>query len=375
MPHDGWHPHDPPHDHAGHPHDHDGRPGDHQRGRPTHHKPPTRRLVLAAASFLPFGGASAQTVDAGQRIAEQASRFLASLDDGQRKQVLIAFDSSNRLDWHYIPRSRSGLSLGEMKPAQAETARALFATVLNQRGLDMLDGVRVLEGVLREQQGSFRDPGRYYVSVFGTPGRFPWGWRFEGHHLSLNVALPAPGQISATPFFLGAHPATVRDGPHKGFRLLGAAEDLARQLMTGLDDAQRRTALIANRSFGEIVASPQREQDLGQPRGLELSAMDSNARARVEALMDRLLGTLAPDLLAAQKRRVMEQGLERFRFAWAGSLVPGEAHYFRVHGPVTLIEHDNTQNGANHIHAVWRDLAADFGRDALADHYRRQPHR
>jgi hypothetical protein len=339
------------------------------------HGQPTRRLVLAAASFLPFGGASAQTVDAGQRIADQANRFLASLDDGQRRQVLIAFDSANRLDWHYIPRSRPGLSLGEMKPAQAEAARTLFATVLSQRGLEMLDGVRLLEGVLREQQGSFRDPGRYYVSVFGTPGRFPWGWRFEGHHLSLNVALPAPGQVSATPFFVGANPATVRDGPRRGFRLLGTAEDLARQVMAGLDDSQRRTALIANRSFGEIVASPQREQDLGQPRGLALAAMDAAARTRVEALMDRFLGALAPDLLAAQKRRVLEQGLERFRFAWAGSLAPGEAHYFRVHGPVTLIEHDNTQNGANHVHSVWRDLAADFGRDALGDHYRQQPHR
>lgn len=355
MPHDGWHPHDHPHEH--------------------HPKPPTRRLVLAAATLLPFGSASAQTVDAAQRIAEQANRFLASLDDSQRRKALIGFDSSNRLDWHYIPRSRSGLSLGDMKPAQAEAARALFATVLNQRGLELLDGVRLLEGVLREQQGSFRDPDRYYVSVFGSPGRFPWGWRFEGHHLSLNVALPAPGQVSATPFFIGAHPATVRDGPSKGFRLLETAEELARQIMAGLNDAQRRSALIADRSFGEIVASPQREQDLGQPRGLELSAMESNARVRVEALMDRFLGTLVPDLLAVQKRRVMEQGLERFRFAWAGSLVRGEAHYFRVHGPVTLIEHDNTQNGANHIHSVWRDLAADFGQDALADHYRQQPHR
>ena len=397
MPHDGWHPHDHSddghdglsHDHHGQSHTHHGSLHGHHGRTPVHvgsarghrqlpptlGRQPTRRLVLAAASFLPFGGASAQTVDAGQRIAEQASRFLASLDDGQRRQVLIAFDSANRLDWHYIPRSRPGLSLGEMKPAQAEAARALFATVLSPRGLEMLDGVRLLEGVLREQQGSFRDPGRYYVCIFGTPGRFPWGWRFEGHHLSLNVALPAAGHVSATPFFIGANPATVRDGPSRGFRLLGTAEDLARQIMAGLGEAQRRSALIANRSFGEIVASPQREQDLGEPRGLELSAMDAGARARVEALMDGFLGTLAPDLVAAQKRRVREQGLERFRFAWAGSLVPGEAHYFRVHGPATLIEHDNTQNGANHVHSVWRDLAADFGRDALADHYRRQPHR
>jgi hypothetical protein len=361
MPHDGWHPDDHDHRH-GHRHGH-------------HHGPPRRRLVLAAATLLPFGGASAQTVDAAQRVADAANRLLGLLDDGERRKALIAFESDNRLDWHYIPRSRSGLTLGEMTPVQAEAARALFATVLNEQGLKLLDGVRLVEGVLREQQGSFRDPGRYYLSVFGTPGRFPWGWRFEGHHLSLNVALPAAGHVAVTPFFAGAHPATVRDGPHKGFRLLGASEDLARQIMSGLSEPQRRTALIAERSFGDIVASPQREADLGSPRGLELAAMDSPSRQRVEALMDRFLGTLAPDLLAAQKRRVMEQGLDHFRFAWAGSLAPGEAYYFRVHGPVTLIEHDNTQNNANHVHSVWRDLAADFGHDALAEHYRQQPHR
>lgn len=356
MPHDGWHPHDGSHDHH-------------------HHGPPTRRTVLAAAALLPFGAASAQTVDAAQRIADAANRFLLSLDDGQRRKAMIGFDSANRLDWHYIPRSRSGLTLGEMRPNQADAARALFASVLNQRGLELLDGVRLLEGVLREQQGSFRDPGRYYVSVFGTPGRFPWGWRFEGHHLSLNVALPTAGHIAVTPFFAGAHPATVRDGPDRGFRLLGPSEDLARQIMASLNDRQRRAATIADRSFGEIVASPQREQDLGNPKGLLLGDMTGAQRTLVEALMDRSLGTLAADLMAQQKQRVLEQGLATFRFAWAGSLTPGEAHYFRVHGPATLIEHDNTQNGANHIHAVWRDLASDFGGDALADHYRQQKHR
>lgn len=272
MPHDGWHPHDHPH---GHPH-------------------PARRLILAAATFLPFGGASAQTVDAGQRIAGAANRFLAGLDETQRKQAMGAYDSSNRLDWHYIPRSRQGLTLGEMNPVQRDAAHALFATVLNERGLQAIENVRIVEGVLREQQGSFRDPDRYYVTIFGTPGRFPWGWRLEGHHLSLNVALPVAGRITATPFFLGSHPATVRDGPHKGLRPLGPAEDLARQLMASLGEEQRRTAIIAERSFGEIVASPGRERDLAQPAGLPLSAMDGTARNLVEALIDRFVGALAP---------------------------------------------------------------------------------
>ena len=236
--------------------------------------------------------------------------------------------------------------------------------------------MRLLEGVLREQQGSFRDPGRYFVSIFGTPGSFPWGWRFEGHHLSLNVTLPAAGHVSVTPFFAGAHPATVRNGPHKGFRLLGASEDLARRIMDELPESQRRVALIADRSLGDIVAGPQREKDLGAAARAGARRHRWTVRACWStALMDGFLDSLAPDLAAIQKRRVMDQGLDRFRFAWAGSLEPGEAYYFRVHGPVTLIEHDNTQNGANHIHSVWRDLAADFGHDALADHYRQQPHR
>jgi hypothetical protein len=262
-----------------------------------------------------------------------------------------------------------------MTPAQRDSAHALFASVLNERGLQAIGNVRIVEGVLREQQGSFRDPDRYYVSIFGTPRRFPWGWRLEGHHLSLNVALPMAGRITATPFFIGSHPATVREGAHKGLRPLGPAEDLARQLMASLTDEQRRTAIIAERSFGDIVAGPGRERDLAQPTGLALSAMDGTARHLVEALIDRSIGTLAPDLAAAQKQRVIEQELGRFRFAWAGPLVPGQAHYFRVQGPVTLIEHDNTQNDANHIHSVWRDLTADFGNDALADHYRRERHR
>ena len=164
-------------------------------------------------------------------------------------------------------------------------------------------------------------------------------------------------------------------GPHKGLRPLGAQEDLARQLMASLSEADRRTALIADRAFGDIVAGPGRESELGQPRGLLLSAIDGAAHDLVEALIDRFVGAMAPDLMAAQKRRVMEQELGRFRFAWAGPLTPGQGHYFRVHGPATLIEPDNTQNNANHIHSVWRDLASEFGSDALAEHYRRNPHR
>lgn len=350
MPHDGWHPHDHPH--------------------------PLRRMVLAAASFLPFGGTSAQAADAAQRIAEAAQRFLGGLDEAQRRQAMIAFESGNRLDWHYIPRDRQGLPFSIMSRQQQDLAHALFATVLNERGVQTIDSIRtILEDLLRQQQGGRHDPGLYYVSIFGTPGRFPWGWRLEGHHLSLNVTLPSAGEVRATPFFLGAQPETVHGGPHRGLRVLGPAEDLARQLMASLDDAQRRTAVIAERAFDDIVAGPGREHELARPSGLPLAEMGEPARHLVEALVDHFVGTLAPDLAAIQRRRVIEQELARFHFSWAGALERGQPHYFRVHGPITLIEYDNTQDHADHVHSVWHDLEADFGNDALAEHYRRQPHR
>ncbi len=157
--------------------------------------------MLAAATLLPFGTASAQTVDAAQRIADAATRFLTSLDDGQRQKVLIAFESDNRLDWHYIPRNRPGLSLGEMRANQAEAARVLFASVLNPRGLELLDGVRLLEGVLREQQGSFRDPGRYYVSMLR-----------HARPLSLGLAVRGPSSL--------VERGTAGRGPHFGDAIL-----------------------------------------------------------------------------------------------------------------------------------------------------------
>jgi hypothetical protein len=359
MPHDGWHPHDDGH---GHPHRH-------------WHDPPTRRLVLAAATFLPFGGASAQSADAQQRIADQANRYLALLDDRQRRQVLIAFDSANRVDWHYIPRSRSGLSLGEMSAAQSDAARALFATVLNEQGLRLLDGVRLLEGVLREQQGSWRDPGRYYLSVFGTPGRFPWGWRFEGHHLSVNVTELGPhGQIVA-PLFMGANPARVPSGPRAGLRLLAAEEDLAFELLQMLDPQQRARATIAAQTFGDIVTGNDPTVTPMTFAGLPAAEMTIGQQRQLRRLLEVYAGRMADSSAQRQLERINDAGFERLHFAWAGAHQPGNPHYYRIHGPTVLVEYDNSQGSANHIHSVWRDLESDFGGDLLRKHYAQQPHR
>jgi len=314
------------------------------------HRGPRRRLILAAATSC---RSAAQCADGRRRPAHRdaANRFVgcSTTDSAQGADPP---SSRQWLDWHYIPRSRSGLTLGEH---DSGPGRGGAGVVRNGAERARPEASRRRASGRRRCCASSRAasaiPAVTYVSVFGTPGRFPWGWRFEGHHHVAERALPAAGTSRWTPFFAGAHPATVRDGPHKGFRLLGASEDLARQIMNGLSSRRRRTALIADRSFGEIVASPQRESDLGQPRGLELVAMDGPSRQRVEALMDRFLATLAPEPSGRPETTGDGTGpwtiplcLGGLARAGRGLLLPRPwtGHPDRA---------DNTQNNANHVHS------------------------
>jgi len=356
MPHDGWHPHD---ESRAHHHHH-------------RHGPPTRRTVLAAAALLPFGSASAQTVDAAQRIADAANRFLLSLDEAQRRKAMIAFDSDNRLDWHYVPRSRPGLALAEMRAGQADAARALFASVLNQRGLDLLDGVRLLEGVLREQQGSFRDPDRYHVSVFGTPGRFPWGWRFEGHHLSFNFTVVDGKHVFFAPSFMGTNPAEVRAGPRKGERVLADEEDLGLAFVNSLDADQKKIAIFAPVALKEIVTTNDKRVGPLAPAGITAAQLKPAQRAQLFALVKTYLARWRPDLADEAFAKIETAGLDTLAFGWAGGLDRTQQTYYRIQGPTFLIEFDNFQGNGNHVHTVVRDFKGDFGHDLLAAHYAKE---
>lgn len=381
MPHDGvLEPDTHVHDGPGHRHN-AGRSGVYERplvdGERHVHvgngvSAPTRRRILAAsagllAPTLPLA-AEAQVVE---RMARAAVDWLAVLDAPRRQKAVIAFDDGERLNWHYVPRTRRGLALRDMTDSQRGRALALLASGLGDAGVARVHGVRRLEEILRQREGGWRDPDNYALSLFGAPGSYPWGWRFEGHHLSLNFAVAAPDRIAVTPAFWGANPARAPDG----FRLMGGVEDLGRALIRGLPEAQRRAAVIGERSLGDIVAGPGRERDLGAPRGLALAEMDDGARNRALAIIGGFLEALAPDIATVQRRRVQEAGATSLRFAWAGPLDDGRAYYFRLHGAATLVELDNTQNDANHVHSVWRDLTADFGHDALANHYRHRRHR
>ena len=279
--------------------------------------------------------------------------FLDALGPELRRKAVFPFDSEERRDWHYIPKRRNGVPLKTMTEVQRRAAKALLRAGLSERGYSRAEDIMWLETVLAETE---RDPETYgphnYVfSVFGDPaGQGPWGWRVDGHHLSLNFT-HTPGEVAVTPTFFGANPATVEHGDHAGLRVLGAEEDLGRELIRGLPEDKRATAIIASKAFKDIVADPGREDSLRVPKGLALGAMSHAYRDLVMRLIEEFVGTMRPDAAEMERARIRERGLEYIHFGWAGSLEPRRPHYWRLHGPNLLIEYDNTQNEANHIHS------------------------
>ena len=229
-------------------------------------------------------------------------------------------------------------------------------------------------GQVSELSGSpgFRDPGNYALVIFGDPAAStPWAWRFEGHHLSLSVLVAPDHGVAVTPIFFGANPAHVPRGhAHGGFRLIGAEEDAAFSLVQSLVGGVRAEAIIADRSLGDIVSGPGRETDLKRIEGVALSRLNEAQRGCVMRILELYAGTMREEIAAPALAKVREAGIEALHFAWAGSLARGRPHYFRVHGPTALIEYDNTQDGANHVHSVWIDPASLFGRDLLKAHYK-----
>jgi hypothetical protein len=302
-------------------------------------------------------------------MAAAARSWLESV--GGRPDARAAFDDGARLDWHYVPRRRRGVLLRDMTPGQRAAASALLRAGLSPRGVERAEATMALEAVLAELEGSsprFRDPLGYAVLVFGQPGEFPWAWRVEGHHLSINVTCAAPGHAAVTPLFSGSHPARIPHGPRRGERIQRDEVLLGLSLAQSLDERQLAGALLQARSLGDIVTGPGRAQALRQPQGLPVSALSDRQRATLMAIVEAFVG-LARDEVGRPYLELVRGDLVRTRFAWAGGRTEGTAFYYRIHGPRILIELDNTQAGGNHVHSVWRDPVNDFGRDDLREHY------
>jgi Protein of unknown function (DUF3500) len=311
---------------------------------------------------------------AGEKMAAAAQAWLQSLDETQQRQAIYPVDSAERENWHFVPKGRNGLPLKAMNATQSRLARELVATGLSQRGLLTTDAIIALEDVLFAMSGSaHRDRGLYCFTVFGPPDPHgTWGWRLEGHHLSINFLVADGEKVSVTPMFFGSNPAEVRiEHAQKGQRALAAEQDQGRALLLALDDAQRRVALIADQAPGDILTGNDREAKLARPAGLAYAQMTIAQQAQLRALVEVYSGRLRPELAAAELQKIADRGWDSVHFAWAGGSRPGQAHYYRIHGPDFVIEYDNIQDDGNHIHTSWRRFDGDFGRDLLREHHQR----
>jgi len=336
-----------------------------------------RAFLGTAVAFgitMPLAGSSLIVVpDVSLDMAKAARSWIRSLSPPQQGRAQLAWSSSERYDWHYVPRQRPGVALRDMDERQVVAAWNVLGSLLSARGLEQVRGVILLERILGELTASpgYRDPGNYALVIFGDPaGVAPWAWRFEGHHLSIHVVV-APGHgVAVTPVFYGANPADVPERhAHAGFRLVGAEEDDAFALIRSLEGSERKDAILSDRSLGDIVSGPGRESSLQRYEGVALARLSGVQCDGVMRILGLYAGTMREEIANAAIAKIREAGVATLHFAWAGSPTRGRAHYFRIHGPTVLVEYDNTQSGANHVHSVWLETKNVFGHDLLKAHY------
>jgi hypothetical protein len=339
----------------------------------------TTRLLLTMA-LLPILAQSgaAQTAPPASTMLAAASAFLATLAPAQKAKAVLSFNSEERFHWFYTPVSRKGIPLKELNALQREAGLALLRAGLSEQGYAKAQTIRKLEEVLREleqDRGPTRDPDLYFVTFFGEPtADGSWGWRYEGHHCSQNWTILNGKLIGSSPQFFGAHPAEVRDGPMKGTRVLSVEEDLGRSLVKSLSPALRTEGILSASAPTDILTSNQRKVAIQEDKGVAYSELSKEQQGTLLALMEEYLGAQPQAQARERLDKIRHAGFDQIKFAWMGGLEKGEGHYYRVQGTTFLIEYDNTQNNANHIHCVWRDFNGDWGEDLLAEHYQNSPH-
>jgi hypothetical protein len=337
------------------------------------------RSVLLALGALVSAGAALSAQDApepGPAMAAAANSFLLALDPPKRAKARVAFNSGERLNWNYVPGQRQGVSIKQMSSEERRAAFALLKSSLSAAGFTKADAIPHLEEVLFAISGSaIRDPELYYFTVFGEPSnQGAWGWRYEGHHISLNWTVVDGRLVASTPQFLGAHPAEVRDGPQRGKRALAAEEDLGRALVKSLNAGPGGAQAILSRNApDEILTGNSRQAAIRDHTGISYGRLTEEQQGVLISLIREYASVQPPSEAQARLARVKAE-LPSIKFAWMGGLEKGQGHYYRVQGSTFLIEYDNTQDHANHIHCVWREFKGDCGGDLLAEHYRTAPH-
>lgn len=338
------------------------------------------RLFLALAILALLVGAAqvAQRAESpGLVMVSVADDFVQSLSAEQKAKTLFPFDSKERTNWWFTPRqdanrnpTRKGLPLYNMTDKQKEIARSLVRAGTSASGAERALTIMSLESILRELEAprggkTVRDPEWYFLTIFGTPAKAgKWGWRVEGHHLSLNFVVDAGKLTAATPAFFGANPATVKAGPRKGLRTLPDAEDLARDLFKALDPEQKKLA-YRQKPFPEPQEKTAKP-NVGAPQGIAAAQLNSGQRSILKKLVESYAHRMPAEVAEAELQRLRTAGVDKIHFAFTGGTEPGQGHTYRIQGPTFVIEFlnmqsDSANNPANHVHSVWRRIEGDFG--------------
>lgn len=320
-----------------------------------------------------------QTIAFGQDAISLANRFISLLNEAQKTESVFAFDTEERYNFHFVPKVRRGITFNEMNAAQQESAYDLLKSCLGDETFQKTIDIMQLETVLKElekrkPEDKWRDPGNYHFTIFGTPSsKTIWGWRFEGHHISFNFSFNKKTLVAGTPGFLGSNPAIVLNGPMAGKQVLKQESDVGFALLNALSNAQIKKAIIDTTAFPDILTLNKRNAMLGKPVGIRYSELSKEQQSLMIQLMSIYVHRYKPALAEKMMIDIRKAGLENVWFSWAGHTKPviGKGAYYRIQGPTIIIEYDNTQNNANHVHSVVRDLMHDFGGDLLLEHYKK----
>ncbi len=320
---------------------------------------PEETVTLEAPSASPMLGA-------WQALASR-------LSPEQMQAAEFSFDDSIRHEWFYTPVDRVGLRIGDLDADQMTDLRTLLDDGLGANGTEQAFKIVQLEELLFSTSGGreMRNPGNYYLMMFGEPTtEGSWAWRFEGHHFSASFTIVDNHLVSGTPAFFGGNPALVPEDSevHAGLSPFSREQDLGFELLNSFDEGQRGRVILAGESPQDILTENFQRAEMGAPEGISVADINDVQHAILKELMGVYGNRMNPALHDYQMAKIRQAGVERVHFAWAGSTEPGEGHYYRIQGPTFVIEYDNTQNNANHIHSVWRDFEDDFGYEPLRQH-------
>ncbi len=314
------------------------------------------------------------TVLPAQDMMQAAKDLVASLAATEHSEMVFEVDDANREIWHFLPVSdfaRYGKRISELSAGQQEFVFGLIEASLSATGYGKVKDIISLELVLKamENNSPRRDPGQYHIAVYGAPAdEGVWAWGFTGHHLSLHFTV-VDGAISGSPTFLGANPAEVRAGDRMGLRVLGHEEDLGLALISGMSDDQRQKAVFLEVAPYDIFTANESKVSALNQDGISYRELSAEQQRQLHQLVDLYLNVVKAPVADSRRKLIESDGWDQVYFAWAGVTDRSGGHYYRVQGPSFLIEFDNTQNDANHIHCVWREFDGDFGRDLIREHY------